>query len=143
MIGLEAAINVLYSTRTSVTKSRTAAAKSVTGPSPVAWQKSHLSSLQMTSNWGEKPMHWREGLPSKGTWVGWRKVGKALCNSAWRKALSPGSQSLRQQYRLDKACLGSSSAEKASGLAATKGSSIHPYSSRGTTRRWRKGMVLP
>lgn len=69
---------------------------------------------------GGKTKALERGLPSRGTWVGQRKVGRALCSSASRKALPPGSQSLRQQCRLDMACLGSSSAEKASGLAATK-----------------------
>lgn len=54
--------------------------------------------------------------------------GEGLVQFSVEKNSAPRSRSLRQQCRLDMACLGSSSAEKASGLAATK-SSIHHYSS--------------
>lgn len=30
------------------------------------------SSSEMTPNWGDQAVHWREGLPSRGIWAGWR-----------------------------------------------------------------------
>lgn len=55
--------------------------------------------------------------------------GGDLVQFSMEKNPAPG---LRQQGRLDMACLGSSSAEKALGVAGMKGSSIHHYSSTGT-----------
>lgn len=40
---------------------------------------------------GKKPMHWRAGLPSRGTWVEYRKVaGGGLVQFSMEKSPAPG-----------------------------------------------------
>lgn len=71
------------------------------------------SNLRMAANWGDQLIHWREGLPPRGTWTGWR-YGKFLkLNKDKCKILSPGRKTLWQRYSLGTDGLGSRAGEKA------------------------------